>query len=437
MYEVPGIYVEEVSTGAKPISAVSTTTCGFVGTAPLKNAFVNEPVACNNFEEFCKKFLPEDRSTIKDFTLVHAVYGFFINGGSRCYVCNVNTGSIAGNMADKTGIWSFLSYDEIALVAAPGATSITDQNALIDFCENKKSCFAILDGPSQFGDVTELTTVAVEEAPSKPATKAATKAADTAKANDKDADKKDGEKDADKVAEKAAEKAAETPVNVSAVKPTGRPRSTSFAAQYVPHLVMSCPFTQQKITCPPSGHIAGVYATADTSRGVHKAPANMTVRACTGLTQRITDPEQAQLNSNNVNCIRYFASGGIRVWGARTLSSENAEWRYINVRRLFLMVEQSIKRGTSWTVFEPNDEMLCKSITRDISSFLKLQWQSGALVGSSPSEAFFVKCDRENNPAESVAEGRLVVDIGIAPSKPAEFIIFRIGQWEGAQPADS
>jgi hypothetical protein len=418
MYEVPGIYVEEVSTGAKPISAVSTTTCGFVGSAPLKSAFVNEPVACNNFEEFCKKFLPADRSNIKDFTLTHAVYGFFINGGSRCYVCNIDTGSVAGNMGDKTGIWSFLPYDEIAMVAAPGALSIADQNALIDFCENKKSCFAILDGPSQFGDVTELTTVATEEAPkAKAAAKATAATADGAKVE----------------GAKAPEKAEE-----DQPKPVvGRPRSTSFAAQYVPHLVMSCPFTQKKVTCPPSGHVAGVYATADTSRGVHKAPANMTVRACTGLTQRITDPEQAQLNSNNVNCIRYFASGGIRVWGARTLSSEDAEWRYINVRRLFLMVEESIKRGTSWTVFEPNDEMLCKSITRDISSFLKLQWQSGALVGASPSEAFFVKCDSENNPSESVSQGRLIVDIGIAPSKPAEFIIFRIGQWEGTEALDS
>jgi hypothetical protein len=425
MYEVPGIYVEEVSTGAKPISAVSTTTCGFVGSAPLKKAFVNQPVACNNFEEFCKKFLPEDRSTIKDFTLAHAVYGFFINGGSRCYICNIDNGSVAGNMADKTGIWSFLSYDEIALVAAPGATSIADQNALIDYCENKKSCFAILDGPSQFGDVTELTTVAIEEAP-KQAAKTAAKAAasDAAKANEKSA-------------EKTAESTTENVELKPSVKPVGRPKSTSFAAQYVPHLVMSCPFTQQKVTCPPSGHMAGVYATTDTSRGVHKAPANMPVRACTGLTQRITDPEQAQLNSNNVNCVRYFASGGIRVWGARTLSSDNAEWRYINVRRLFLMIEESIKRGTSWTVFEPNDEMLCKSVIRDISSFLKLQWQSGALVGSSPSEAFFVKCDSENNPAESIAEGRLVVDIGVAPSKPAEFIIFRIGQWEGSEAIDS
>ena len=410
MYEVPGIYVEEVSTGAKPISAVSTTTCGFVGIAPLKKAFVNEPVACNNFEDFCKKFLPEDRSTIRDFTLVHAVYGFFVNGGSRCYICNVDTGSVAGNMGDKTGVWSFLPYDEIAMVAAPGATSISDQNALIDFCENKKTCFAILDGPSQFGDVTELTNIATEEAPTKPAPKSSKK------------DKEDGDE--------VQSVAPSTPA-------AGRPRCTSFGAQYVPHLVMSCPLTQQKVTCPPCGHVAGVYATADTSRGVHKAPANMTVRACTGLTQRITDPEQAQLNSNNVNCIRYFSSGGIRVWGARTLSSDDAEWRYINVRRLFLMIEESIKRGTSWTVFEPNDEMLCKSIKRDISSFLKLQWQAGALVGASASEAFFVKCDSENNPPESVSQGRLVVDIGIAPSKPAEFIIFRIGQWEGTEAVDS
>ncbi|MFT7222870.1 MAG: phage tail sheath protein FI [Cellvibrionaceae bacterium] len=401
MYEIPGIYVEEVSTGPKPISAASTTTCGFIGTAPQRKAFVNQPTACNNFEEFCKKFIPEDRSTIKDFALAYAVYGFFLNGGSRCYIVNVDGGSIAGDIGKKTGVWSLQTYDEIALIAAPEATNIADQTALIDFCEHKKSCFAILDGPENFEDVTELTTIAIEEAPSKTET---------------DIDKKEG--------------------GVSKFKPK-RPKPTSFAAQYVPHLVMTSPFSNEKTTCAPSGHIAGIYARTDTSRGVHKAPANVTIRGCTGLTQRITDPEQAQLNSNYVNCIRYFASGGIRVWGARTLSNDNAEWRYINVRRMFLMIEESIKRGTSWTVFEPNDLILCKSITRDISAFLKLQWQSGALVGSSPSEAFFVKCDGENNPQESVNEGRLIVDIGIAPSKPAEFIIFRIGQWEGAEALDS
>jgi len=385
-YSIPGIYIEEVSTGPKPIAAVSTTTCAFIGKAPIKNAHANTPVACNNFSEFCKKFVPDDRGKITSYALLHAVYGFFFNGGSRCYIVNIGDGKVAGDAGKKTGVHSLEAYDEIALVAAPGASDIADYNALIDHCEKMKNRFAILDGPATFDDVTELTTVGVESA---------------------------GADDA-----KKASKAK-------------RPKSTSYAAVYTPHLIMNCPFSKERVNVAPAGHIAGVYARTDVDRGVHKAPANVGIRACSGLTQRITEGEQGELNSHYVNCIRYFPSAGIRVWGARTLSNNDPEWRYLNVRRTFLMIEESIKRGTNWVVFEPNNVRLWKTVIRDISAFLKLQWQSGALVGASPAEAFFVKCDGENNPQESIDEGRLIVDIGIAPSKPAEFIVFRIGQWQG------
>jgi phage tail sheath protein FI len=147
-----------------------------------------------------------------------------------------------------------------------------------------------------------------------------------------------------------------------------------------------------------------------------------------GVEMQITKSEQDILNPNSVNCIRAFPGRGIRVWGARTLSSD-ASWRYINVRRLFNFVEESIQRGTQWTVFEPNDQLLWSRIRRDINAFLTMVWSSGALFGRSASEAFYVKCDEENNPPAARDLGQVFIDIGMAPVKPAEFVIFRISQW--------
>lgn len=181
---------------------------------------------------------------------------------------------------------------------------------------------------------------------------------------------------------------------------------------------------------PPSGHMAGIYARTDATRGVHKAPANEIVRGALGLEVSVTKGEHDLLNPIGVNVIRSFPGRGIRVWGARTLSSDPS-WRYINVRRLFNMVEESIERGTQWVVFEPNDTFLWSRVTRDISSFLKLVWRSGALFGTTPSEAFYVKCDAETNPPEVRDVGQLITEIGICPVKPAEFVIFRVSQWAG------
>ncbi len=205
---------------------------------------------------------------------------------------------------------------------------------------------------------------------------------------------------------------------------------SSYAAMYYPWLEIMDPLTNQPRQIPPSGHMAGIWARSDNTRGVHKAPANEVVRGATGLAYNLTKGEQDTLNPNGVNCIRAFPGMGIRVWGARTLAS-NPSWRYLNVRRLFNFVEKSIERGTQWTVFEPNDQQLWGAIRRDVSNFLSIVWRDGALFGLTPAEAFYVKCDGELNPAASRDLGRLIIEIGIAPVKPAEFVIFRISQWSG------
>jgi len=205
---------------------------------------------------------------------------------------------------------------------------------------------------------------------------------------------------------------------------------SSYAALYYPWIEVSDPITNKIIAVPPSGHMAGVWARNDNTRGVHKAPANEVVQGAVGTQYHTTKGEQDTLNPNGVNCIRSFPGRGIRVWGARTLTSDPA-WRYISVRRLFNYVEKSIENGTQWIVFEPNNRKLWARVRRDITAFMKTVWRDGALFGSSPDEAFYVKCDDELNPPESRDLGRLIIEIGMSPVKPAEFVIFRISQWAG------
>jgi phage tail sheath protein FI len=205
---------------------------------------------------------------------------------------------------------------------------------------------------------------------------------------------------------------------------------SNYAALYYPWVTVMDPVTNRPINIPPSGHMAGIWARNDATRGVHKAPANEVVLGAIGLAYQTTKGEQDTLNPNGVNCIRAFPGRGIRVWGARTLTSDPA-WRYINVRRLFNYVEKSIENGTQWVVFEPNDRKLWARVRRDVTAFLKMVWRDGALFGSTPEEAFYVKCDDELNPPESRDLGRLIIEIGLAPVKPAEFVIFRISQWAG------
>jgi uncharacterized protein len=205
---------------------------------------------------------------------------------------------------------------------------------------------------------------------------------------------------------------------------------TQFAAFYYPWIKVDNPAGSngdREIFVPPSGHIAGVWAKTDDVRGVWKAPANDTIRGCLDIERPITKNEQSLLNPIGINCIRPFGTRGIRIWGARTLSSDS-DWRYINVRRLFNMIESTILTGTQYAVFEPNDMKLWEGVSRTLGGFLLGLWKAGALFGASADQAFYVKCDAETNPPESIDEGKLVVEVGIAPVKPAEFVIFRISQ---------
>jgi phage tail sheath protein FI len=397
-YLSPGVYVEEVDRGSKPIEAVGTNTVGFLGES--SKGPVNEAVLVTNWSQFVKTF--GDFAQCSPY-LAHAVYGFFNNGGSRCFVVNVGGGgdeqeltpaaAPAGDKKDdkadkkaaagaqrgpvdkdalyigrdggpgrRSGIKCFEEVDEVAIIAAPGQISPAVQDALLTHCETRKDRFAILDSP-------ETITGGIDRLP--------------------------------------------------------KPRDSKYGAYYFPWIQVYDP-DKGNVYVPPSGHIAGVYSRTDSERGVHKAPANEMIRGALGLKYQVSKGEQDLLNPKGINAIRHM-NGAVRIWGARTLSSDPS-WRYINVRRLFIMVESSIERATQWVVFEPNDHRLWKRVTRTISSFLTLLWRNGALMGTSPEQAFYVKCDEETNPAEVVDAGQLVVEVGLAPVKPAEFVIFRIGQ---------
>jgi phage tail sheath protein FI len=227
----------------------------------------------------------------------------------------------------------------------------------------------------------------------------------------------------------------QTPQQIREWRLNGAGYDSSYGALYYPWLQV--PSTNgngngsSTMLVPPSGHVAGIWARNDSERGVHKAPANEVVRGAIGLEKQLTRNEQDTLNPIGINCIRAFPGRGIRVWGARTLSSD-ASWRYLNVRRLFNYVEESIDAGTQWTVFEPNDQYLWSKVVRDVSAFLTRVWRDGALFGTSPTEAFYVKCDLELNPPEVRDAGILVCEVGIAPVKPAEFVVFRISQFSDA-----
>jgi hypothetical protein len=203
---------------------------------------------------------------------------------------------------------------------------------------------------------------------------------------------------------------------------------SKMAALYWPWLEVIDPLSKRPIMVPPSGHVAGLWARTDDQRGVHKAPANEVVMGATSLGFQLTSVEQGELNRLGINCIRAFSGRGIRVWGARTMSSD-PEWRYINVRRLFNFVSQTLMEGTQWSVFEPNDERLWLKLRASVSNFLTNLWRGGALFGTSPDQAFFVKCDAETNPPEVIEAGQVICEVGISPVKPAEFVIFRLSQY--------
>jgi phage tail sheath protein FI len=205
---------------------------------------------------------------------------------------------------------------------------------------------------------------------------------------------------------------------------------SKMAALYYPWIEVMNPLTKRPMMMPPSGHVAGVWCRVDGTRGVHKAPANEVILGANGLGFQVTHAEQGGLNKVGINCVRAFSGRGIRIWGARTLSSD-PEWRYINVRRLFNYVSESIMEGTQWSVFEPNDPRLWTHLRIAAKNFLTRLWRTGALFGATPDQAFYVKCDEETNPPEVIEAGQVICEIGIAPVKPAEFVIFRLSQFTG------
>jgi phage tail sheath protein FI len=397
-YLIPGVYVEEVSTGSRSISAVGTSTAAFLGYVPGL-APATEAVSINNLTEFRAKIVERsDFKTRADGSLApgpapalfQAVFGFFANGGSRCYVVALDAqNALTGGVRGRAGLDLLETVDDVAIVAAPGLTDAGSYDALLAHCETMKDRVAVLDAPAEVPDVDKLTVVATTAPP-----------------------------------------AGSAPAAGAAPDRGGlRPRQSAngFGALYYPWIVARDAVTGQPVATPPSGHIAGIYARVDGTRGVFKAPANEPVVGATGLTVAVTPQDQGVLNPAGVNCIRSL-SEGILVWGARTVAAEASEWRYVPVRRLFCMIEKSIERATRWVVFEPNDEVLWKAIRRDVSAFLTLLWRQGALRGTTAEQAFFVKCDAETNPPEVVDAGQVVIVVGIAPVKPAEFVIFRVGQ---------
>jgi Bacteriophage tail sheath protein len=414
-YLSPGVYVEEVPSSIKAIAGVSTSTPGFIGIVPDKVHLVakREPTAADaatskfvdftiptpaetavlltNWTQFTKAFgdligdpsaaATADASPAVDAGhshLAHAVYGFFNNGGSRCYVARIKS---VTDLDDA--LRAFAAIDEIALVAAPGITDDAVRDKLVAHCAQTGDRFAILDGPATATDLTILTRTAADS-------------------------------------------------------PSGgvMPKKTDLAAWYFPWIQVFDPGTKLLqpagdafIAAPPSGHVAGIYARVDNNRGVHKAPANEPILGALGVTQALSKADQDGLNPKGLNCIRVL-NGNILLWGARTVGGDaNADLKYINVRRTLLFLRESIDEGTQWVVFEPNEPGLWQKITRNVTAFLTNVWRSGALFGTTPAEAFYVKCDAETNPPELRELGMVVTEIGVAIVRPAEFVIFRISQF--------
>jgi phage tail sheath protein FI len=311
------------------------------------------------------------------------------NNGDRLSPNDLIGGPSQGPGLPATGLSAFDVIDDINIVAIPDLVhaNLDSSNPRIDariatkaaftYCENRKDCFFIAD------TVRGLT----------------------------------------------PQEAREYKQGQGNFQNAGGAFNTSYSAIYYPWIFANDPLTNKSVLFPPSGAVAGTYSATDVRRGVHKAPAGTEdpLNVADGVERVVTKGEQDTLNPAGINVIRSFPESGIVIWGARTMSAD-PEWKYINVRRLFLFLEESIDEGTQWVVFEPNDQRLWKRIERNISAFLRIQWQEEKFFGDKPEKAYFVKCDEETNPPESIDLGRVITVIGVAPVKPAEFVIFRIMQ---------
>ncbi len=416
-YRAPGVYVEEVPSGARMFGRAGTSSVGVIGVAPKEDAPSNTVVTIDNWSQFVRIFVGDATTGTHLSTAVH---GYFLNGGNRAYVVNLGSaGTLAGKGNDPGALALLEAIDDVAIVCAPGYTDPASHDALIAHCEHplRQDRMAILDLIEDVDDVGRLLEVATAGAPAR-----------TARAEAEPAAEGEG-------GEASAPAPAPTPRSAPAGAAAGPPRSKDgYAATYHPWLVVIDPVSGEKVTAPPSGHLAGVWARTDATRGVHKAPANTNIAGVIDLKSRVSKGDQELLNPAGINCIRYFTGDGILVWGGRTLAAEASEFRYINVRRLTNMIKESVLDGTRWAVFEPNHHPLWAALRRDVNAFLTNVWRDGALVGTTPQEAFFVKCDAETNPPEVRDAGMVVTIVGIAPVKPAEFVVFQLMQ-SADQPA--
>ncbi|MER5276046.1 phage tail sheath family protein [Streptomyces sp. NPDC002809] len=496
-YLTPGVYVEEVQSGARPIEGVGTAVAAFVGFA--ETGPFHRPTLVTSWDQYVSAF----GTFTPDTYLTLAVHGYFSNGGGAAYIVRIGgpaedaqQGS-APAAAPSVAIGGFLvsarpgagdglsievadpegenpPEDRFRLLVRQGGkvaetydTSVRKnvkgylvtqarQSKLIEVTEQpgaaqtrpEKQSLSLApsapdagttarSGPTEYvGDASARTGIAALEAIDEITMVAVPDLMSAHRRGDIDDEGVRAvqlaviahcEQMGDRVA------VLDTPPGMNAQRVrTWRNDDAGYdsryATVYYPWLKVLDPATGQQTLIPPSGHVAGVWARSDAERGVHKAPANEVIRGALDLELRLSKGEQDLLNPIGVNCVRAFPGRGIRIWGARTLASDPA-WRYLNVRRLFNYLEESILLGTQWVVFEPNDDRLWSSIRRNVTAFLTEEWRRGALFGRTAEEAFYVKCDRDNNPQESIDLGQVVCEIGVAPVKPAEFVIFRLSQF--------
>ncbi len=505
-YLTPGVYVEEIPSQSKPIEGVGTSIAAFIGLAP--GGPLNTPVRLSNWTQFARTFSdpadPEAGPFMDGAYLAHALYGFFHNGGSLCWVVRIGADSEAKRPAAllparaEDGVEAFRA---VALEGIPEPVTVelveeTDATGGTGSQEGSTYRLVVTAGPeheehvglvlrkgraylaskvnaaSKLIRIEEVGTAAPEQKAPRPGTyelSVPSAAGETLSAADVEGDvarrtgmggiaavdevtmlcvpdltniSEDGDdtllRDLQGKMIAACENAGDRmtildsppglmPQEVLDWRMNVAGYDSKFAAFYYPWLEVMDPIRRRPLLVPPCGHLAGIWSRTDSVRGVHKAPANEVVLGANGLGFQVTAPEQGELNRVGINCIRAFPGRGIRVWGARTLSSD-PEWRYINVRRLFNYVSESIMQGTQWAVFEPNDQTLWMALRISATNFLTRVWRGGALFGATPDEAFYVKCDAETNPPDLVEAGQVTCEIGIAPVKPAEFVVFRITQ---------
>jgi uncharacterized protein len=510
-YASPGVYVEEVDRGTKPIEAVGTSMAAFIGITAEASRKALDPVSgqrvavesvlnkatlVTNWTQFTDIFGGFSSGAY----LPDAVYGYFSNGGGPCYITSLralnegdsgavaasaeipsgkaNSFKVAAAMSGPSGnnLKVTIQHDPGEKDKAPETFTMSVGGETVSGLSMKKSGGGTHIGDASFDTVTISGVGAASAMPDEGTYNLSGGGVQPLTPKDFVGDPSertglgglealedvrlvlcpdvmagyDGS-NAAKERVKMVQEAMITHCELMRYRfavldaPPGLNAQqakewrmyvnfdTSYAAMYYPWIQIADLSGSGSTTkfVPPSGHMVGVYNRTDGERGVHKAPANEIVRGAIGLELVLSRGEQDTLNPIGVNCIRSFPGRGIRVWGARTLSSDGS-WRYINVRRLFILVEASLDAGMQWVVFEPNDHTLWAKVRRDVNSFLRVIWRSGALFGTTPDAAFYVKCDEELNPTEIRDLGQLIIEVGLAPVKPAEFVIFRISQWAGA-----